>query len=250
MTDLEKKEKNKEYYKKQYQKNKEKIKIYTHNNKEKKKEYDTNYRKKNAEKVKNNRHKYYKKNKDKIKEYSIENKENKKIYMKIYRENNKLKIKENKKEYDKKYSLENKEKLKEKSINYYQNNKEKVKEKIRKYEKNRKKTDPLFKLTCNIRTSIGHAIKKQGYTKKSKTYQILGCTFEEFKQHLERQFALGMTWHNQGEWHLDHIYPVSLAKDEQELIKLNHYTNFQPLWAKDNLEKHNKIIPNTQIKLI
>jgi hypothetical protein len=59
-----------------------------------------------------------------------------------------------------------------------------------------------------------------------------------------------MTWENQGQWHLDHIYPISLAKNEQEVIKLNHYTNFQPLWAKDNLTKHNKIIPNTQIKLI
>ena len=59
-----------------------------------------------------------------------------------------------------------------------------------------------------------------------------------------------MNWENQGEWHLDHIYPVSLAKDEQELIKLNHYTNFQPLWAADNLLKGNKVIANTQIKLV
>jgi hypothetical protein len=59
-----------------------------------------------------------------------------------------------------------------------------------------------------------------------------------------------MNWQNHGEWHFDHIYPVSLAKNEEELIKLNHYTNFQPLWKKDNLEKRNKIIPNTQIKLI
>ena len=59
-----------------------------------------------------------------------------------------------------------------------------------------------------------------------------------------------MSWENRQEWHLDHIYPVSLAKSEEELIRLNHYTNFQPLWAKDNLQKGNKIIDNKQLKLI
>ena len=51
-----------------------------------------------------------------------------------------------------------------------------------------------------------------------------------------------MSWENAGQWHYDHIYPVSLAKDEEELIRLNHYTNFQPLWAEDNLRKGSKII--------
>jgi hypothetical protein len=86
------------------------------------------------------------------------------------------------------------------------------------------------------------SIKGKGYTKKSKTNEILGCSFKEFKQHLELQFTEGMTWNNAGKWHLDHIYPVSLSKDENELIKLNHYTNFQPLWAEDNIRKGNKII--------
>jgi hypothetical protein len=189
---------------------------YRLENKEKKKEYDINYREKNLEKSKEIRHKYYKNNKDKIKEYSIENKENKKIYMKIYRENNKLKIKET----------------------------------TKKYQKNRRQIDPLFKLKTNIRSLIRLSIINNNYTKKSKTFEILGCECKEFKQHLERQFKKGMTWENQGEWHLDHIYPVSLAKDEQELIKLNHYTNFQPMWAVENMSKGNKIIPNTQIKLI
>ena len=45
-----------------------------------------------------------------------------------------------------------------------------------------------------------------------------------------------------GEWHIDHIIPISLAKDENEMVKLNHYTNLQPLWEIDNLMKSNKII--------
>ena len=50
-----------------------------------------------------------------------------------------------------------------------------------------------------------------------------------------------MSWNNAGEWHIDHIYPISLATDENHLIKLNHYTNFQPLLALDNIRKSNKI---------
>jgi len=96
-------------------------------------------------------------------------------------------------------------------------------------------------LRCNIGSLILISIKRQGYSKKSKTHEYLGCSFEEFKLYLEKQFTKGMTWENAGQWHLDHIYPVSLATDEEELIKLNHYTNFQPLWAIDNIIKGNKI---------
>ncbi len=49
-----------------------------------------------------------------------------------------------------------------------------------------------------------------------------------------------MTWENHGEWHIDHIIPISWGKTESEVIELNHYTNFQPLWAKDNLSKGNR----------
>lgn len=158
--------------------------------------------------------------------------------------------------YKKIYYLANQHKLKEKSkINrkeYYKNNSKDIifkskmynkinSEKINKKIKERKFTDNLFKLKCNIRSLISISIKKQGYTKKSKSNKILGCSFEEFKIYLQNKFIEGMTWKNQGEWHLDHIYPISLAKDEEHLIQLNHYTNFQPLWAVDNIKKGNKI---------
>ena len=61
---------------------------------------------------------------------------------------------------------------------------------------------------------------------------------------IETKFKKGMSFENHGEWHLDHIYPISLAKSEEEVIKLNHYTNFQPLWSEDNLRKSNKIVNN------
>jgi hypothetical protein len=148
-----------------------------------------------------------------------------------------LNNKEKRKEYRKVYNIKNKELNNKSCREWYSVNKQKVNE----YYKKRKENDPLFKLRCNIATLIRFYIKKQGYSKKSKTLKILGCTIEEFKVHLENKFIDGMTWDNHGEWHLDHIYPVSLAKDEEELIKLNHYTNFQPLWALDNIRKSNKI---------
>ena len=174
---------------------------------------------------------YRLKNKEKQKEYLLNNKSKTKEYQKNYYKNNKQQLSEKKKKYNK--------------INSKYNSKYQ-----KKYQKNRRETDPLFKLNGNIRSLITISIKNKGYTKKSKTHQILGCTFEDFKKHLELQFKLGMNWENQGKWHLDHIIPASLAKDEQELIILNHYTNFQPMWAIENLIKGNKIIPNTQIKLI
>lgn len=116
------------------------------------------------------------------------------------------------------------------------------------YVKERSKIDPMFKIRINTRNLIRLYLKNKGYTKKSKTQEILGCDFETFKKHIERQFKKGMTWDNYSEWHLDHIYPVSLAKEEQHLIELNHYTNFRPMWATDNISKGNKIVEH-QIKM-
>ena len=90
-----------------------------------------------------------------------------------------------------------------------------------------------------IRSRIADKIKY----KSMKSSDILGCDWKTFKQHLESQFEEGMTWDNHGinGWHYDHIIPLSSAKTEEELYRLNHYTNLQPLWAEDNLRKSDKI---------
>lgn len=109
------------------------------------------------------------------------------------------------------------------------------------YSKNRRLNDPIYKLSVTIRNLISGSIKRLGYKKNSKTYQILGCSFEDFQNHIESQFKEGMTWDNHGEWHYDHIVPVASATTEEELIKINHYTNFQPLWAEENIRKGKKL---------
>lgn len=111
----------------------------------------------------------------------------------------------------------------------------------------RRKKDPIFKLEDNIRSLITGSFKNKNFRKNSKTQNILGCNIEDFKRHIESQFEFWMTWDNHGKynkdfktWQLDHIKPVSLATSEQELIEINHFSNFQPLEAILNLKKSNK----------
>jgi hypothetical protein len=111
----------------------------------------------------------------------------------------------------------------------------------------RLKIDPLFKLSVCTRSLIKNYIKRVNVIKikkKCKTADILGCNFFEFKEYIEKQFTDGMSWDNYGKWHLDHIVPVSLGNNEDEVIELCHHENYQPLWAYENISKGNKILLN------
>ena len=99
---------------------------------------------------------------------------------------------------------------------------------------------------------ICDCFRRNSYTKNSKTYEILGCTFEEFKQHLESKFELWMNWDNHGlyngienyGWDVDHIIPISTATTEEDVIRLNHYSNLQPLCSHINrVIKKGKLYP-------
>jgi hypothetical protein len=108
----------------------------------------------------------------------------------------------------------------------------------------RKSNDPLYKLTTNIRSLIGNSFKRScngEFIKSKKTEEILGCTLEEFVKHLQSKFTEGMTLENYSEWEIDHIIPLASAKTEEEIHKLNHYTNLQPLWKSDNRSKSDKL---------
>ena len=140
----------------------------------------------------------------------------------------------------KKYMRDYQKKDKWKEISKERQKTDRHRKNQRDYKKERKRIDPLYKLECNIRTLISNYIRK-GYTKNSKTYEILGCTYIEFRSYIELKFTHGMTWENYGEWEYDHIIPFSTTLSGNDMIKLNHYTNFQPLWRIDNLKKRNKL---------
>jgi hypothetical protein len=112
---------------------------------------------------------------------------------------------------------------------------------VSKYILNRRSNDNLFYASSRIRNLVLKSIQRMGYTKRSKTKEILGIDFNGFKNHIESKFSDGMNWDNRHLWHIDHIIPISSAKSEEEVIKLNHYTNLQPLWAEDNYRKGNKL---------
>jgi hypothetical protein len=70
---------------------------------------------------------------------------------------------------------------------------------------------------------------------------MLGASIQTTLAHIEGLFLDGMSWENHGEWHIDHITPLASAKNEDELLRLCHYKNLQPLWARDNLSKGKKM---------
>lgn len=121
--------------------------------------------------------------------------------------------------------------------------KKKYREKINKYFYNKRRTDSVYKLTCNYRLRIHNFLKKNELSKNDNTTSMIGCVPKQLKIHIENQFTDGMSWDNYGlfGWHIDHIVPLSSVKTEEDLYKLCHYTNLQPLWAKDNWSKSNKL---------
>ena len=169
--------------------------------------------------------------------------------------------KEKRTEYHKSYKVQNEEHLKNYNLKHNKDfkykhgisrhtlwdreNKSRRKELLQ----SRLKNDPVFALKYKLRSSLNAIFRYKGYTKKHKSHDILGCSYEEFKQHLESKFEPWMSWENRGlyngelnhGWDIDHVIPLSIAKTEEELIKLNHYTNLQPLCSKINrdIKKNN-----------
>lgn len=145
-----------------------------------------------------------------------------------------------KKEWSKVYHLNNQEKNRKKSSLWAKNNKERLNARQRAYQTHKRKTDPIWRCAKNIRNLVGGTFSRacEGrFKKKSRTAEILGCTLDEFRLHIESQFTPGMSWEIRGQIHIDHIIPICSAKTEEELLRLNHFSNLRPLWAWENQSK-------------
>ncbi len=165
-----------------------------------------------------------------------------KICIKDWRTNNKDYLNK----YALQYRLENKENIAKYQQIWYEKNKENWKEYQKEYNKQyyfeKYHNDILFQIKESLRTRIRQAIKNN--SKSKRTLELLGCTIEQLKQHLESQFTKGMSWDSCGYymWHIDHIKPCASfdLSNPEEQLKCFNFKNLQPLWAVDNLRKSAK----------
>ena len=166
-----------------------------------------------------------------------------------------------KKVADKKWRDSNKEYMSNKSKTWYEQNKEHRKEYIKEYrEKNIDKirktkrdyqqhlrdTDPAYKLISYFRTAIYQVLKESNVEKNKHYFDVLKYTPEQLINHLEVQFTEGMTWDNYGEWHVDHIRPISSFNisemGDSNFMECWCLDNLQPMWGEENIRKSNKIL--------
>jgi hypothetical protein len=109
---------------------------------------------------------------------------------------------------------------------------------------NRYHNEPLRKLSVHISKNMSVSLQRINGSKKGQAKcEILGISIPELHEYLTSKFSEGMSWEKRGEWHIDHILPLSAAKTEEEVRMLWHYSNLQPLWANENLVKNNKYCP-------
>jgi hypothetical protein len=208
--------KNKEYYYNNTSSFLERSKQYREENKEKNQKYFKEYYINNKEELSNYKKEFFEKNKEEIlqksKIYKEENKEYYLEYLKNWREENK--------EYSKEYWKQNRDKK-------------------RKYDREaRQKYPHIFAWRATLKS----VIIRLGSNKEKSTIDLLGYSAEEFKNHIQSSFKEGMSWDNWGEWHIDHIIPVSKFDKNTPVNIVNSLDNLQPLWASENLSKNNRLI--------
>jgi|ERR1041385_7540756 hypothetical protein len=146
----------------------------------------------------------------------------------------------------KNYRDKRRDELNRRAKEWRENNREVHLERRRNRTKQRKEENPIFRLSENIRSLISLSFKrgKLSFEKKLRTEEILGCGIEDFISYILSKCPSGVTlcdFHRYG-YQIDHIIPISSATTEKEVVLLNHYTNFQPLFWKENIRKRDKIL--------
>jgi hypothetical protein len=187
---------------------------------------------------------WYQNNKEKHAQYGKDWIKSNKEQRQESQKQNYLKNKAKHQKQMKEWYQNNKEIAKENSYKWNNTNRDRVINNTRNYSKKRINIDINYKLTKILRTRLYSALKKG--QKTGSAVKDLGCSIEELKIYLECKFQDGMSWDNYGlkGWHIDHIIPLSTfdLSNPNELRKACHYTNLQPLWAEENLNKGNKIL--------
>lgn len=192
--------------------------------------------------IKERDRKFKEKNPEYHKEYS---KQHYKDNIEQYKANKK-KFEENnpdyQREYAKQYRKQNIEKIREQNRLYRLNNIEQFRERDRVYKKLKANNNPSFRLTECVRSSINRSLQSVNCIG---TMRYLDYTIEDLRYNIESKFLEGMSWNNQGDWHIDHIIPISYfnydSPKHPEFIFCWSLFNLRPLWAEDNMHKNNKL---------
>ena len=162
----------------------------------------------------------------------------------------------NKQEYlrqQREYRVKNADAIRETKRLYRQKNAAKIKlakqkygvenrDKIAKALANRRANNPTVRMANSMRRSIRRYLDA-GQKGEMSSFEIIGCSKDDLRKHLESKFRDGMTWGNYGKhWHIDHVVPLISAKSEDEIKRLCHWTNLQPLTVFENISKGSKIV--------
>ena len=221
----------KAYYIKHQKKILAKVKKYAVKHKKERKKYLSEHKNEIVSHSQN----YYIKHKKKLKAYSV-------LYRKTHKEETKLYNKSYYAKYQKKAGVYRK---------VYRINHRKE---INVQKQKRRSIDPKFRLNEIISNSIRVSLK--GNKADRHWEELVGYTLDKLKKHFEKQFTEGMTWKNYGRggWEIDHKIPVSVFNftkpEHDDFLKCFALKNLQPLWAKDNLIKSNKLDKHFQPSLL
>ena len=193
--------------------------------KAKKRESDRKYREANKEKIKAYHKQWRDKNREKLNEQQRER----------YKENPQA-FKESKERYVESHL----EQVKESRARYKKENRQKCTD----YQRNKRQTDPVYRFRSSFIHLMSLYRKKKGYTGNKGTWEIVGCDFDTFLEYIQSQFEDGMTLenygHSKGCWNIDHIVPICTAQTDEDIERLNHYTNLRPMWASENYQRPRK----------
>lgn len=196
-------------------------------NRDKKREQDRKYRESNREKIKVMHKEWRDKNREHLNEQA---RERYKGNPEAYNERNK------------RYKNSHKEQVQESNKRYREENKQKRTD----YERTKRQTDPIYRFRTSFRCLISGYLRKHNYKGGKSVWEVVGCDFETFLEHIKSQFEDGMSLENYGHkgecWNIDHIIPISTAKTDDDLERLNHFTNLRPLWASENYKKSKKAL--------